>query len=84
MFAVSSFTTAKMARSEIPSVGWVALDYVVKIALVAGALISAKYVEVLNLHVVAALVIGSVLANMAIQVWAFSSSTGVASNDSDH
>ena len=70
-FEVSYWTTTKSAGADIPHVGWVALDYVVKIALAAGALITAKYVEGLNLYVVAALVILGFVVGMIVQVWAF-------------
>lgn len=71
MFAVSLGTMTKATASELPSIGWIALDYVVKVGLVAGSLLAAKNLPSLEVQVVAGLVILAVVLNMFVQVWAF-------------
>lgn len=71
MFAISLGTMTKTSASEIPSIGWIALDYVAKVALVAGSLLAAKNLASLEVNVVAGLVIFALILNMFVQVWAF-------------
>lgn len=71
MFAASWFTTNRAAQSDVPHVGWIALDYVVKVAITAGVLFWAKAVDYLNVVTVGVLLIAAVLLNMVAQVAAF-------------
>lgn len=71
MFGVSLATTRMAAKSETLSVGPIALDYVVKIVLVAVGLVAAKNLDILNVKLVAGIVALAVLSGMLVQVWAF-------------
>ncbi|MFZ1381298.1 MAG: hypothetical protein WAS54_00745 [Scrofimicrobium sp.] len=82
MFGVSLATTRAAAKTESLSVGPIALDYVVKIALVAGGLIAAQNLDGLEVKVVGLIVAASVLVGTIVQLWAFTTS-GRRSDDSD-
>ncbi len=71
MLLISYATTLQSAKSEVPHVGWISVDYVAKIALVGGALAAAKIMDSLNLYVVAGLVLFGILASMVVQGAAF-------------
>lgn len=71
MFGLSWFTTASMARSEDPSVAWVALDYVGKAVLTVGVLLLAKHGVGLEVAPVAAVMVTSILVTAGVLVAAF-------------
>lgn len=71
MFGVSLATTRVAAKTESLLVGPIALDYVVKIALVAAGLIAARNLDVLDVKLVALMAAAAVLVGMIVQLWAF-------------
>lgn len=68
---VSMWTTTKVARSEVPHVGWVALDYVIKIAICAAVILWARAVGYLSVGVVGLLVIVAIVLGILVQLTAF-------------
>lgn len=71
MFAISWYTTSAVLRADHVAVGWVAGDYVAKIALTLGVLLIAKYVDALNVLVVAGLLIAGIAVTALVQVVSF-------------
>lgn len=70
MMGFSAFTLSRAAQSESGGAGWVALDYVVKLAIIGGAVILAKSWDMMNPMIVAVGVVLAVLATTVVQVWA--------------
>lgn len=68
IMAITAFTTKKMADSTDWVVGWVALDYVVKIVTIAAAILSAKYIFELNIRVVGFVIIAAVCITLLAQI----------------
>lgn len=71
MFAASWITTSRAAGSAELSVGPIALDYLIKIALTLGSLVLAKSISALQVGPVAALLISAIVLTAGIQVTAF-------------
>lgn len=65
------FSTAKMTSGETLGIGWLALDYFVKLLVSLGLMVFAKNSPVLLPVVVALLLVGGILANMLAQILAF-------------
>jgi hypothetical protein len=69
VLGMSAFSIAKMVDSDDLGVGWLAVDYVVKIAAIAGVTLVPKFLGGFNLGLIAGIVIISVVVTMAIQVY---------------
>ena len=78
LFAVSLYTTRKSALAEHPGVGWIALDFLVKIALIGLALFLAKSVPSLEVKIVAIVVVAGLVANVVAQAVVFARRPGPA------
>lgn len=83
MFAVSWLTTSRTAQSEVPHIGWIALDYVVKVAITAGVLVWAKNADHLHVATVGFLMIAAIILNMLAQAAAFYQSSSSAGRSAD-
>ena len=64
------FVAERMVTTEGMAVGWVAIDYLVKVIVVIGSLLLSKYVPVFDPVAVAVALVLAILATSAIQVTA--------------
>lgn len=70
IFGSSAISISKMVDSVDLGIGWLALDYLVKIAAIAGSVLLAKYWSVLDPLVVAGIVIAAVVVSLVMQLLA--------------
>lgn len=70
LLATSAYTMNRMVDTEGMAVGWVAVDYLVKVVVVIGSLLLAKYVTIFDPIPVAVTLALSILTTSAIQVTA--------------
>lgn len=70
LLATSAYTMNRMVTTEGMAVGWVAIDYLVKVIVVIGSLLLSKYVSVFDPVAVAVALVLAILATSAIQVTA--------------
>lgn len=68
LLLTTTYTMNRMVSEEGMAVGWVAIDYLVKVVVVIGTLLLSKYVSVFNPVVVAVALVLAILATAAIQV----------------
>lgn len=68
LLATTTYTMNRMVNAEGMALGWVAIDYLVKVVVVIGTLLVAKYVAIFDPIVVAIAVVMAIVATAAIQV----------------
>lgn len=70
IMATTAFTTGKMAASDGPALGWVGIDYIVKVIIIAATMLLAKFIFVFNVTVVGVVVIVALVVALIAQVGA--------------
>lgn len=68
LLGTTTYTMNRMVSEEGMAIGWVAVDYLVKVVVVIGTLLIAKYAGMFNPVVVAVALVLAILATAAIQV----------------
>ncbi len=76
MFTVSLFTTRRTALADRPGLGWIALDFLIKIILIGVTLFFARSVSGFEVRVIAIVVVVGLLANVVAQAVVFAWRSG--------
>ena len=69
VIGMSAFSITKMVEAEDLGVGWLAIDYVAKIAAIAVVTLVPKFIGGFNLGLIAGIVIAAVVVTMVIQLY---------------